>query len=239
MLPKEKQVLYHITEASNLPKIRTEGLVPSIGKNSALSAEEEPYVYLCDYRSIPYWMLILRIQDPVLIRVHVETEETEEYVYSCYREFLAGKKVSPSKLSVLPIPKKVKDRLDDVNQELCLEYIYSLAHLCLDYARFYTGTRDIRKEDLAAESRTVLRVVRGLDYQTVPKEEIRNTIRESGNGGYAFTDHFCNTRRRLWSQLSHYGKDDLEKDRMELYRFMKETFGNYLYIETGGWDCDC
>ena len=64
-----KEVLYHITSRANLPGILANGLCPSIGNNSALCRENDQRIYLTDEKSLPYWVILLNIKDPVLLKV--------------------------------------------------------------------------------------------------------------------------------------------------------------------------
>lgn len=75
----------------------------------------------------------------------------------------------------------------------------------------------------------------GLTYEKCSPKELRTAIRDSGDGSYAFTDHYLDSRKRLWSQLPCYMKDETSEIREELFRFIKNTFKGMLYMETGGW----
>lgn len=241
---KDALVLYHITERINAEQIKKEGIKPSIGFHSRMSGETEPFVFLCDYASIPYWMLILRMEDPVLVRVHISPEETDmedtaeevqEQGYSYYKEYLCQKYILPKDIRIMKVPKKVRERLVEANRDLCTSYVYSFANLCLRYARYYNDPDEETRVFLQNMTETTLFTARGLDFQSMPEAELRDAIRNSGDGGYAFTDHYCNTRKRMWSQLPCYQKDSLEKVRMELFWFIRDTFRKFLYLETGGW----
>lgn len=90
-------LLYHITEAENVQKIKKRGLLPSLGNNSKLCGETEQRIFCCDYKSIPYWLLILRPKNPVLLRIKKNIREIEKFEYSSYQEYMLDTAVNPGK----------------------------------------------------------------------------------------------------------------------------------------------
>ena len=93
-----KEVLYHITSRANLPGILANGLCPSIGNNSALCRENDQRIYLTDEKSLPYWVILLNIKDPVLLKV--SDISAEKFAYDIYKEFIYTGTITPKHISV-------------------------------------------------------------------------------------------------------------------------------------------
>lgn len=221
---------YHLTDKDALPGILKNGLIPQIGPRSESAKETENFVFLCRHKDIPYWKIL--INKPVLLRVYLDQEKTEEYGYDCYSEYLVKDKIPPENI------KRVYPKIDTVKamKDLCVSYIYTFSHLVTDFARYYRGDDYVNKERLETQL-TVLKIgTQNLDYSSLTKKEIRKELKDAGeNGGYTFVDRYMNTDRRLYEQLLYYPEDDFFESRKWLNRTIKNIFKGCLKVNTGGW----
>ena len=55
---KETGTFYHITTPECVDSILKNGLMAQIGENAKLVGTEDPYVYLCYEKDIPFWMIL-------------------------------------------------------------------------------------------------------------------------------------------------------------------------------------
>lgn len=74
---KKQQNFYHVTTKDKLEAIQREGLLPKIGSSSLLAGETEAAVYLCSYKGIAYWSIVL--DAPVVLKVRLESEQLKSW----------------------------------------------------------------------------------------------------------------------------------------------------------------
>lgn len=223
--------LYHLCDNEDLENILKEGLVPKKGPNSRLCYEPNFSIYLCDYKSIPYWSILLD-KERILKVDKISHNSLERYKYSGYNEYLYHKKIEPSKIRVF---EKQIDKKEAMH-ELCINYLYQISDITCNIARFYNNFSDF-ESILAPDLKRINTILNRLDYSVCSDEEIKKILIQDGEEGeYTFADTYLDTDKRLWSQLIEYPEDGLSELRKELYDFIKRTFSDdVLYCDTGGW----
>ena len=225
---------YHLTDKENLKTIFQEGLKPLIGENSKLGGEKEPAIYLCRRKDLPYWKILLNKNIPICINLTKEQEKNIElFNYSNYSEFLYKDIIHKEQIKL----SKCKIKTENAMKDLCISYIYSIGNICSDIIRYYyTNPKDINQcEFLKHALRCTLNCLSHLDYTSLSQLEIINTIKDSGDGAFAFTDKYFKEDIRLYEKISMYGNDELSKYTSQLTEFVKHTFKDFLKINTGGW----
>lgn len=231
---QKEQTLYHITDRAKLNVILVEGLHPDIGANSLICAEDEKMVYLADLDSIPYWVILLAIKEPVLLEV--KGISAEKFQYSCYAEYITYDIITPEHISLAD-----QSLLNDVTikhmQALCKSYVISLSISCLWIIRGYTyGTID----DIPFESiLAFLSAIERLDYSCCSLSEWHDVVREYGESGeYTFCDHYSYKERsgpKLFEQIVLFPEDKYLPIRKRLHDIIQQLFPGCEEWETGGW----
>lgn len=225
--------LYHLTIREDVQMILQNGLHPFLGEQAKLAHEEQPAIYLCEKKDLPYWAILLG-KNVALKISGIERTEVVPYQYFCYSEYVYFKDIIPEQISVVDFPVITDSHMRD----LCRGYIESISHVtkCMAQYYFYHNKDLFSSDDLAKLVDSILIVRNRLDYSICTEEELRGILVELGESGeYVFTDTYLDTERRLWEQLLFYPEDELTNRRRELYNYIKETFRGCLYTNTGGW----
>lgn len=230
----ESQVLYHITNKSNAQQILAEGLKPNVGTNSKLCSEEQEMIYLTDKESIPYWVILLDIKDPVLLEVR--DIMTEKFQYSYYAEYQCSQTISPEHITLAD-----QNLLNTVTVEymktLCEEYIYTLSILCLRIIDAYTYD-EVNNLDFDKVS-ALLGIVARLDYSCAPLSYWKEVVQKYGESGeYTFCDRYCYNQEdghKLFEQMVLFPEDEYLPIRQRFSDIIKTLFPGCEEWETGGW----
>lgn len=241
---------YHLTTQDALPDILTHGLTPRIGTRSKMVGEQTPAIYLCRRQDIPSWKIILNL--PVLLKIkQLDLSQPKFYQYSCYGEYLYTEPIPPEQIEVVHY--HTTSYPDDIMKSLCLTYIHDISRLCVLITQYYTYrdtnqhaewmTTDYIKYSLM----TYTSILENLDYTTCTKQEIRQELREIGDGGTAFTDKYLYQlynnpdaippikTPRLYTMLIQFQKDELYPYRKKLHKLIVNKFQGCLRVNTGGW----
>lgn len=230
--------LYHVTTADHLPDILKQGLRPQVGPNSALCGTSFGFVYLCDYHSIPYWAIMLK--RPVVLRVRVkqDTPDMHDCNYYGYREFATGRPIPKECLSVYKTNLS-KPLLQRTMRKLCLRYLDTVSNLCVKFLHYYHFETQFpyNLTCLTDYARTILHVLRNLDYHCLSDQEMTShIIAYAESGEYAFTDQYLNTNLKLYEAISNIPDQDESTDiRQQLTQWMKTNWKSALFLSTGGW----
>ena len=198
-----------MTNQENAEIILQKGLKPLIGENSKLCEENEPAIYLCKREDLPYWRILLDRNVPICVNL------TKEQV----------------KLS------RCRVVTNEAMKNLCISYIYKMGNICSAVIRYYyTNSKDTNQcQYLKKILKCTLQSLSQLDYTSLTQKEIMSTIIDSGDGSFAFTDHYLGEEIRLYEKISMYGNDELSEYTNQLTKYIKHVFGKYLKLNTGGW----
>lgn len=229
-----KEVLYHITSKANLSGILANGLCPNIGNNSALCRENDQQIYLTDEKSLPYWIILLNIKDPVLLKV--SDISAEEFAYDIYKEFIYTGVIIPKHISLADQSLLQSVSVEDM-QALCTSYVYGLCYSCLVIVHGYTYNRV--DEILFDEIETILAVIDRLDFTCYTQDKWKKIMRDYGDEGeYTFCDHYAVTDSygpKLFEQVVLFSEDEHLAVRKHLSDTIKRIFSDCKNWETGGW----
>lgn len=224
--------LYHITDKSNIGYILSQGLVPQIGNNSRLLHEHNPCIYLTDEKSIPYWLILLGIQNPVVLRVQLKSCP-RLVQYSNYKEYRARKAIPPRQISVCNIETSIDTQ--EAMKVLCQDYVYNLSRTCVTLIQFYEHQIDtISTQRLL----TQLMIAERFDFTCYSQAQWRAYLKNLGeNGEYTFLDLYAigSNNPPLWAKLLTYPQDQLTGIRTQIAQFIQSHFYGCLDLSTGGW----
>lgn len=199
-----------------------------------ICSEDDKRIYLTDLDSIPYWVILLGLKDPVLLEI--KDISAERFQYSYYAEYPFSQVITPEHISLAD-----QSLLDTVTDEhmktLCREYIISLSMACLWIVKGYTYDRvdDIRFESISA----LLSATERLDYSCCSLSEWHDVVREYGESGqYTFCDHYaykdlCGPP--LFEQIILFPEDQHLPIRKRLHDVIQQLFPGCEDWETGGW----
>lgn len=225
---------YHITSKENVNKILKEGLIPQIGTNSSLCGVKTPYVYLCERKDVPYWKIILGETEVLHIDLPKEVEEQlEQYEYAAYQEFFLTSTIPAEYIQKCRHNTGMKQAME----ELCSSYIYTIGDICVEIAKHCT----LRPEDIEEKRRLVnevnstLKTLYNLDFSCLSPKEIRDIIKDSGDGRYAFTDYYRDENIKLYRKISMFRDEILTEPASRLTAYICKTFPKCLRLQTGGW----
>lgn len=225
---------YHLTDEKTAKTILKEGLKPLLGENSKLCEEKEPAIYLCGRKDLPYWKILLDRNIPICVRLTKEQEESlEPFNYSYYSEFLLKTAIPKEQVDLSQCQIETEKAMKD----LCVSYIYTIGNVCSDIIRYYyTNSDDVNQcQYLKCLLKCTLQSLSRLNYTSLNQSEIINTIKDSGEGAFAFTDRYFTEDVRLYEKISTYEKDELSEYTSQLTEFVKHTFKDFLKLNTGGW----
>lgn len=221
---------YHITERSSVSSILQNGLKPQLGHNSMICKEKLPVICLTDAESIPYWLLLLAVKDPVLVKVQV-AYEPEKISYSEYSEYLVFKDI-PSDVISLADQSLLHRDISIVQKDLCKSYMYSMCFMCVRIIRAY-AKNDLEEDDFNQVC-TFLNIIDRLDFSCYTQNEWRDIISDFGSSGeYTICDKSVE-RVPLWARILMYPEDQYTEVRMRLSRTIQTLFYGCLDLNTGG-----
>lgn len=224
---KKSNTLYHVTKHECVSNILENGLVPTIGGNSKSADEQDNLTCLCDYESIPYWLIICGAD--TVLKVDVSNVGDLEYVdYYTYSELRTTQVIPPERISVLNEEVCTLRAMHD----LCIQYVDMVSSACRRVANYY----DYGNIDGFPIHQSLLIVLNRLDYSCVSKEVIRKVLVELGDGGTTtFCDFYKNTGKKLYEVVSLYPEDEYLELRQQLYDLIVEKFDGCLDVDTGGY----
>lgn len=230
------EVLFHVTEQENLPSILEHGLVPKIGKNSATIGEDTPRIFLTDLESIPYWVILLGVQHPIIFSVIVN-EYPEWFNYTYYKEYFTCKSIPVNRLSIVQNV-DIKE-IDTAMKKLCESYVDWVCTYCVRLLYYYEkGTPLEQVYDKRIDVQ--FNIMERLDYTCKTQQEWRDYLSSVGESGrYTFFDDFAvkskPPRIPIWQKLLTYPNDELMHTRELIVEFIRSKFPNCIGMCTGGW----
>lgn len=236
--------LYHLTEKENVNRILKNGLVPKIGRNSQMAKELEPCIYLARSQDVPYWAIILNKYEVLSVDIDDNLfSDLEEFEYSNYKEYLYH----------LPIPASCihKSSLSttleyDKYKTLLLSYLEDMSEVCVSFAKYiayYNLDKEYAMQNLEYVELCIniyKSIIPRFNYDCISTRELHEAlVKSSESGNYTICDNYDyrnldNAKRpKLWQLL---GRHELSTDTTKwLYKWLRVTFPNKLYIDTGGW----
>ena len=139
--------LYHITNRANLDSILKNGLIPQIGKNSLKNNEKRPYVFLCIKEHIPYWQILLEIDDAVILSIDTSGLNIDNSAWICYKflyeELCFENNIPPESIRVVDYTINfTKNYIDECMTNLCKGFLNDLV-VGIDY---FLSSLDIEGE---------------------------------------------------------------------------------------------
>lgn len=230
--------LYHVTTKENLESILKKGLIPNYkSKNSKFINDNRKGIFLCDKKSIPYWMIILKCD--TILKITIETELINtSFSYTLYNELIYDEIIPADKIRKIKPP--TKTILNFTRETLCDSIIRSLSNITHACATFYNknGDYEYYKDYINGRTAGIKATGERIDIHKVSDKKLKQMLREFGDDGeFTFCDTYMNTPVRLWEQLIRYPKDDTYKNRKYIHDFIKSHFKNVLYTNTGGFTC--
>lgn len=226
---KKQQNFYHVTTKDKLEAIQREGLLPKIGSSSLLAGETEAAVYLCSYKGIAYWSIVL--DAPVVLKVRLESEQLKKLVKDSsagQNEYALYERILPECLSISTCPDKTKTM-----KALCIEMIYNAGALCTQIVN-HRRHQAADVKDLCVGARVIVSVLNHLDWTSVSEERIRNALLWSSYGGGSIMDRIEGKGCRLYEGITLYSKEDeLKKETKALSACLRSLFGRFADVETG------
>lgn len=225
--------LYHVTDQQHAAKILQSHMLKPMRGTQTQMVNDAACVYLCQRKDIAIWQLILG--KPIVLQIPI-TDIPQNYgksQYDGYTEYLIKHPIHSKKIK--DVSKTIyKQEIDHANIKLCCSYLWSISQLCTTYANKYT--KQVAYPYLIPWTKATLSVLSHMDYSKVElnllKAEI-NKMREAC--AFAFTDIYCNTKKRLWEQLIEYPTDDSTQIRQALYEFIEKNLKAVGYENTGGY----
>lgn len=229
---KETGTFYHITTPECVDSILKNGLMAQIGENAKLVGTEDPYVYLCYEKDIPFWMILL--QSSVILEITGFKGVLESYPYNGYAELIALDSIPAKYIHVSDL----KPDLSEAMKHLCISYVYTLSNLCAEIMNYYENKYPWDKEyrdGLMEDIRSVAQTLKLLDYTCVPPEELKQAIWDSGDGSYSFVGRYQNDyedeNSYIWKKIVSEETDLLYLYTKELSQTIQEKFPNFLYMD--------
>lgn len=222
--------LYHITERSSAESILKDGLKPYIGKNSQLCMEKQPLICLTDRESILYWLLLLDLRDPVLLKVAL-SEQPEKLKYGFYSEYLVFKPIASNSIA-LADQSILHEDFSDAQRKLCNSYMRTLCYMCVQIVRMYA--RESLDADYFKQIASFLDIIDRLDFTCYTQPEWRDLISAFGaDGEYTFCDKSVD-KIRLWAKIIMFPEDKYSSVRLRLSQMIQTLFYGCLDLCTGG-----
>lgn len=246
--------LYHLTTSKNATKILTTGLKPKKGTRSKIIDDKRMGIFLCEYKDIPYWQIILGL--PVILEVQVPVTEDMRYEYSyaseyVYESFIPASDIKVSKITVTQTAR------NKAMKKICIESLHSLSQLCENCVNFYyesldeetviiasVGTVDYVEqsyteelyESIVAETNSLSFYLPHLDYSVVPQKRLVSELKKmANNGAFTICDEYYNTGKRLYQLLLDYKDELLAKKFKRIHQCMVKSLKECLDTETGGY----
>lgn len=222
--------LYHVTTPECVDSILKDGLIVQIGENARLNGAEDPYVYLCYEKDVPFWMILL--QRSVILEVTGFKGAMESFQYDGYAELMALDSIPAKHIRV----SDWKPDLAKAMEHLCISYVFLLSSLCEDIVDYYEYGYSCDKEyrnHLMENIWSVTLTLQRLDFTTVDPEELKQAIRDSKDGSYGFVGRHQNNYKDedsyIWKKIASEKTDLLYPYAKELSQTIQEKFPDFLY----------
>lgn len=225
--------LYHITTKAALPGIMHMGLQPLIGKNAKAVNETKPGIYLCAYKDIPYWSILLDRE--AVFQVDIP-KNFKKFAYWEYDEYITEQPIAFENMKRVYPPKPTVEHM----KKLCMSYLVSISDICKYTASYYRyknrQNNPYNKQSLLQQYTAILTCLPKIDYSISDASEIREYLKEFGESGeYTFCDRYLKTDKKLYQQLIEYPQDELTESRKQLYDYIIENLNVCLDMNTGSW----
>lgn len=241
------RTFYHLTSQDSVESILTNGLEPRIGNNSLLIMEEKPAIYLSDLESLSYWIILLKIDKPALLKIELDDlacKKIEDVLYDNYIEYVCHDIINPSCISVdvdtMKFLSDIQRTLPESNfamKNICMAFFDDISHMCRQFVRHYdTDTIKIdpeRREWLQNQ----LTLLSRLDWSCLPQSKYCELLTELGESGeYTFDDRFKN-KGKIWQEIAQFDYDEPEIKELaiQLSNFIQKNFPECLDLNTGGY----
>lgn len=228
--------LYHITDKTNIPSILAHGLKPKVGANSALCYEPTRFIYLTDEKSIPYWRILLGIENPVVLAIQID--ETPECVeYNVYNEYCVDTDIPADQISIAnDIDLKATDTR--AMRYLCYDQMIALSNICQTIVTCYKRHESLKPfvDDIIRETA----ICKRMDFACYTQAEWAEFLKSYGEeGAYTFCDKYdiygVKSKPPLWQKITMYKPDEFTDIRNEVSRLIQTSFPDCLWLNTGGW----
>lgn len=240
---------YHVTTKDKLPDIMKDGLKPMVGENASAVNEEEPAVYLCRRRDIPYWLVLTNGNTVLKIDRHGLNLPLKSWAYDNYEEYTTDKGIDPKWISRTPFPGR-HDRLEAM-RDLARSHVYALSYMCFSALRteWQWLTDNLSEEAEAelindakviAEDITInIGIMSRIDFTAISQQEIAKIVRgHSNNDCYVtFADSYFNkdlnpdipdAGKRCWQHLANVELPELKDACLKLHKFIKKVIPPYV-----------
>lgn len=236
--------MYHITSKENLDEIMSKGLIPLKGNNPEINNEEDPAIYLCDYKDIWIWKLILD-KDVVLEISNIDKYDVKFNRYLGFdREVYYEESICFNKIDAKDI------KMVDIDQTIDMHKFVEISILRLneninDIARhlIYQVPTDFIKM-LKHNLRVFLRSYDKVDAEWISNndEKVFAFLQRIADHGYnTFLDNIGNTEIKLYKILPIASSDIQDKELSDLisnlYDWINKKF-NKSILSTAIGQCD-
>ena len=225
---------YHITEWDNVQGILRNGLRPKYGSNSKFCQEERSFIFLSDWDSLSYWIILLARKNPAILRIELP-RTPRVYQYGRYREYIRSSPIPASQIKVVHNP--VLNNVSESMKNLCRDYVINIGTACVMLLRHYAGTKKLT----AAEVSCIRRLLKGhrlLNFDCLTQDQWRAFLKSVGESGeYTVFDRYELSPKRpyLFERLAEYPADELSDIRAAIFDFVISALPNCFGIDTGGW----
>ncbi|MBO5435906.1 hypothetical protein J6A31_08940 [bacterium] len=235
-------MLYHLTTEANAERILKTGLKPRIGKNSAIISEEIPRIYLCEWKDVPKWSMLLNRH--VLLAIDNNKAKLNTGVpckYRNYSEYMSDEPIAAKYIKRVNMPRIPKTAIN----QLALSYVINISRFCVQCAELYNDYYNLYYDtdyELYQEKfdctfkygQTVLTILKRLNYNYLKANELKKELEDiTDDGEYTIYDKYLNTDLTLHQQLIYYPTDQMSTLREKLYEEINRKFRHFPKINTG------
>lgn len=241
--------LYHVTTRKNFYKILKSGaILPLKGDNSNFNSEKEPAIYLCEFKDIWIWKIILGADMVLQIKnMNKSTLKSNKYFTIDDLEYKEHMSYVPIYIENL---EQVIISYDDEDIDKNMDKLtrMSIIELNKDMDRIVRYSQDysniILQNKIKHNLRCHLRIYDKVDPEWISKnyEKVFTLLRRIANCGYdTFLDNIGNTGLKLYKILPMVSFDTPDKELSQLisnlYDWINEKFDKSILFTAVGM-CD-
>lgn len=222
-------MLYHVTKRENVNSILRNGLIPQIGKSSAMINETHNFTYLCRHEDIPYWMILTESNSAVCVDVSGMTMTCREY--GLYNEYVCSQAIPSYRISQC-----TDFTHPDESHWYDIVYLYTL-NICMacdsiivnDLTGNISPTYEMT-EDMAPYIDRILDRIRVYEF---PREVLINIMRKISLEGYTTFLDIMNDGRRLYQAVLDNAVVGVNSMRINIYNTIIKQYHGILDTDTG------
>lgn len=239
--------LYHVTNKENLNSILHWGLTPRIGSHSKEMEEQEKRLYLCDRKSVAAWMVLLKAD--VVLKIKIQDPDKfhliEKFEYNSgidnskkYVEYITDSTIRKENISVI-YNRNLADEESRWMKYLCFDYLDYLSNFCY-YAAMYNSGNDDNKSYYLLRMKQMYKVINpvidNLKFSSCGSYALRNyLINKSNKLCYCLADHYYDTDMRLYEKLIRYDYDEMKEERRRVSDYIYDNLHMYIKdLNVGG-----